>query len=70
MTYEAEKTPAEAALDTIAQLCGCADWEYPGQVVRDVKAMRDLLVTCRVFLTKNRHAAELVAEIDKMLSPK
>lgn len=24
------------ALDEIAAACGCADWEYPGQVVRDV----------------------------------
>jgi hypothetical protein len=29
-------TAAAEALDKIATLCGCAAWEYPGQVVRDV----------------------------------
>ena len=28
---------AEHALDDIAAMCGCASWQYPGQVVRDVK---------------------------------
>jgi len=29
------------ALDSIADLCGCSDWEYAGQVVRDVQALVD-----------------------------
>lgn len=29
--------PAANALDKIAKMCGAPDWEYPGQVVRDVQ---------------------------------
>jgi hypothetical protein len=34
-----EKDAGEIALDEIAALCGVAEWDYPGQVVRDVKAV-------------------------------
>jgi hypothetical protein len=34
--YDASKSAAEIALDDIAAACGCAEWEYPGQVTRDV----------------------------------
>lgn len=38
---------AEDALNEIATMCGCSHWEYPGQVVRDVrKALDDLLHEC------------------------
>lgn len=30
---------ATQALNAIAAACGCAEWEYPGQVVRDVEAV-------------------------------
>lgn len=30
---------ATKALDAIAKLCGCPQWDYPGQVVRDVGAV-------------------------------
>ena len=33
---ERVKSAAEMALDAIAEACGCAEWEYPDQVVRDV----------------------------------
>lgn len=36
-----QKDAAEKALDDIAALCGCPEWEYPGQVVRDVQAVID-----------------------------
>ena len=36
------KNAAEEALDAIAEICGCPHWEYPGQVVRDVKSLRAL----------------------------
>jgi hypothetical protein len=39
---------ADAALDDIAHACGCAQWEYPAQVARDVRAAvaeRDAAVT-------------------------
>lgn len=36
----ADRTSAAIlALSAIAKLCGCAEWEYPGQVVRDVDAL-------------------------------
>ena len=31
-----DNSACKVALDDIAKLCGCAYWEYPGQVVRDV----------------------------------
>ena len=31
-----DDNPAANALDDIVKLCGASDWEYPGQVVRDV----------------------------------
>jgi hypothetical protein len=31
---------AEIALNEIAHLCGCPDWDYPGQVVRDVEDLK------------------------------
>lgn len=36
-----DKSAAEKALDEIAQICGCPHWDYPGQVVRDVAAMKE-----------------------------
>jgi len=30
---------AKPALDKIAELCACPDWDYPGQVVRDVELL-------------------------------
>lgn len=36
---ERVKSAAEDALDAIAKLCGCAEWDYPGQVVRDVQGL-------------------------------
>ena len=34
---------AKEALDKIATISGCEQWDYPGQVVRDVAALRDKL---------------------------
>jgi hypothetical protein len=31
----------EKAADEIAALCGCSEWEYPGQLVRDVQHLKD-----------------------------
>lgn len=36
------KDAATLALDEIAKLAGCSEWEYPGQVVRDVAALKKL----------------------------
>jgi len=35
--FAAYDNAATDALDAIAKMCGCPDWEYPGQVVRDVE---------------------------------
>lgn len=34
------KDAATDALDKIAEIAGCQEWEYPGQVVRDVAALK------------------------------
>lgn len=31
---------ATEAFDAIAETCGCKDWEYPGQIVRDVEGLK------------------------------
>jgi hypothetical protein len=31
---------ATKAFDAIAELCGCKEWDYPGQVVRDVESLK------------------------------
>lgn len=36
--------PATKALDEIAALCGVPGWEYPAQVVRDVRMLIDAVV--------------------------
>jgi hypothetical protein len=70
---------ATQAFDAIASACGCAEWEYPGQVVRDVQAVvrqrDDLLRGCTVTLpqglpptTVDGVAAALVAASDGRLA--
>ena len=36
---EVESDAAAQAFDAIAAACGCPEWEYPGQLVRDVRAV-------------------------------
>jgi hypothetical protein len=39
---EEEDDPAVVkAFDQIAEACGCEEWEYPGQLVRDVEALAE-----------------------------
>jgi hypothetical protein len=40
---EAESGAAVQAFNAIAKLCGCEQWEYPGQLVRDVERLRAAL---------------------------
>lgn len=39
---------ATRALDEIAALCGCAHWDYPAQVVRDVQELARKLAAVRL----------------------
>lgn len=45
---EEEDDPAVVkAFDKIAEACGCEEWDYPGQLVRDVEALaedRDIVI--------------------------
>jgi hypothetical protein len=40
-----EPNAAEKALDAIAAECGVAEWDYPGQVVRDVQQLKSTAVS-------------------------
>lgn len=67
----APKSAAADALDAIAAACGCAEWEYPGQVVRDVEAVvreRDEAVALISTLrAQNQGYAAELAEVDQIL---
>lgn len=39
LRLDAHEDASTPAFDEIAKLCGCPEWEYPGQVVRDVEAV-------------------------------
>lgn len=41
--YKDRRDAATQAFDAIAELCGCKEWEYPGQVVRDVETALEKL---------------------------
>lgn len=50
LALDAHEDASTPAFDEIAKLCGCPEWEYPGQVVRDVMhviAERDRLTVRR-----------------------
>lgn len=36
-----EPTALDEAADEIARICGCPTWDYPGQLIRDVRALAD-----------------------------
>lgn len=38
---ERDKDAATEAFDKIAEICGCPQWDYPGQLVRDVQELKD-----------------------------
>jgi hypothetical protein len=37
--YKKATRPQDPDFDLIAKLCGCPEWDYPGQVLRDVQAL-------------------------------
>jgi hypothetical protein len=62
-----EQNAAEDALGAIAKLSGCAEWEYPGQVVRDVELIvkraevAEAQVTMLLLAVEQCHAGLLEA---------
>jgi hypothetical protein len=38
---EADVAASNAVFDEIAKICGCAQWDYPGQIVRDVRSLAE-----------------------------
>ena len=37
--YKKATRPQDPDFDEIAKLCGCPEWDYPGQVLRDIRAL-------------------------------
>lgn len=59
---DAKTDPATEAFNAIAVACGCAQWDYPGQLVRDVEALvaeRDRL---RALVQTVADAASCISE--------
>ncbi len=50
-------------LDRLAEICGCPEWQYPGQVVRDVEAMAAELDATIVERDKLRAQLGAVREV-------
>lgn len=51
-----EMDAATDAFGTIAELCGCPSWDYPGQVVRDVERLRSERDEARAAVVAMREA--------------
>lgn len=66
------KCAAEETLDEIATLCGCPEWDYPGQVIRDVKSVAEqrtaLLAALKAALPLVKYAIEVAGGFPPDLS--
>lgn len=58
---------AEKALDDIAILCGCPQWEYPGQIVRDVERVIRECSKTKMEAEQRRMEAELGEAVANLL---
>lgn len=54
------KDAATEAFDAIAKLCGCPEWDYPGQLVRDVE---------RLARERDAARADVIAAAGELLVP-
>lgn len=54
------KDAATEAFDAIAKLCGCPEWDYPGQLVRDVE---------RLARERDEARADVIAAAGDLLVP-
>lgn len=76
IAVDAYKTASEPAFDEIAKLCGCPQWDYPGQLIRDVQNvvqerdnLRGDLDDARAKLRREQDArAELRLELDREIA--
>lgn len=59
------KTAAEESLDEIAALCGCPEWDYPGQVFRDVVLLKASAETLR---RENQRLREALTRAERKLN--
>jgi hypothetical protein len=62
---EQEQSSDNAAMDAlndVATLCGCPDWEYPGQVVRDVELLKDSVEELKTKLQHTEGTATIAIE--------
>lgn len=57
---------SEEALDAIASLCGCPQWDYPGQVVRDVRHLVEEHRQAKDELAKLAQTAEQYKDVQIM----
>ena len=56
--YVPKDDAATEALDAIAKLCGCEQWGYPGQVVRDVEDLKRRLEEAEAALATEQAMRE------------
>lgn len=67
----AVKSAAKDALDAISAACGCEEWDYPGQVVRDVRAVvrerNEAVALISTVRAQNAGYAAELAEVDQVL---
>ncbi len=64
-----DRDASTIAFDEIASLCGCPGWEYPGQIVRDVRELVARLErTNRVAVEAGRRRDQLTNRITNALA--
>ena len=56
-----QPSAAEHALNDITRICGHEEWEYPGQVVRDVMFLRNQYVQARKVL---QHLLDMLKAVE------
>jgi len=55
------------ALDAIARICGCSEWEYPEQVVRDVQKLSDSAFWRRQYAHQGQELARERERVTRFL---
>ena len=78
LKLDAHEDASTPAFDEIAKLCGCPQWDYPGQIVRDVerlvqerdfwKSQTNALTPAFVTMTERLRVAEVVRDEARVAS--